>query len=217
MKIEMGESLIYSWLRHVKLCQMVQTNWKISSQWPILHQEKLQEIMTITSEVFEKECGYHIFKKNASLSQIIHQGECDLVGIASDAVGFKFCAVDVAFHENGLQYGSRAETVCKILSKCIRTAMCLYGYMDVRVGEIIFASPKIHRAVMNDVTPCIDMMSKAFVNLGFDFTFRIIANDEFNQEILQPVLALSGDVADTSELFLRSYQMTKLFFKGGVK
>ena len=26
MKIEMGESLIYSWLRHEKLCQLVQTN-----------------------------------------------------------------------------------------------------------------------------------------------------------------------------------------------
>ena len=28
MKIEMGESLFYSWLRHVKDCQIVQTNWK---------------------------------------------------------------------------------------------------------------------------------------------------------------------------------------------
>lgn len=27
MKIEMGESLFYSWLRHVKECQIVQTSW----------------------------------------------------------------------------------------------------------------------------------------------------------------------------------------------
>ena len=38
-----------------------------------------------------------------------------------------------------------------------------------------------------------------------------MANDDFNNEILQPVLDLSDDVADTSELFLRSYQLTKLF------
>ena len=29
MKIEIGESLIYSWLRHEKQCQLVQTNWKV--------------------------------------------------------------------------------------------------------------------------------------------------------------------------------------------
>ena len=32
MKIEMGESLLYSWLRHVKECQIVQTNWKVSTK-----------------------------------------------------------------------------------------------------------------------------------------------------------------------------------------
>ena len=30
MKIEMGKSLPYSWLRYVKECQIVQTNSKIS-------------------------------------------------------------------------------------------------------------------------------------------------------------------------------------------
>ena len=34
MKIEMGESLFYSWLRHVKECQIVQTNWKVSESVP---------------------------------------------------------------------------------------------------------------------------------------------------------------------------------------
>ena len=31
MKIEMGESLIYSWLRHEKHCQLTQKNWKASA------------------------------------------------------------------------------------------------------------------------------------------------------------------------------------------
>ena len=44
MKIEMGESLFYSWLRHVKECQIVQTNWKTSSQWALQHEDKLEEM-----------------------------------------------------------------------------------------------------------------------------------------------------------------------------
>lgn len=47
MKIEMGESLFYSWLRHVKECQIVQTNWKASPQWQLQHEDKLIEIATI--------------------------------------------------------------------------------------------------------------------------------------------------------------------------
>ena len=30
MKIEIGESLCYSYLRHVKRCWLVQSNWKVS-------------------------------------------------------------------------------------------------------------------------------------------------------------------------------------------
>ena len=40
--------------------------------------------------------------------------------------------------------------------------------------------------------------------------FRIIANADFSSEILDPVLAQVGAVADTSELFLRSQQLMRL-------
>ena len=33
MKIEIGESLGYSYLRHVKQCWLVQANWKVSEHW----------------------------------------------------------------------------------------------------------------------------------------------------------------------------------------
>lgn len=33
MKIEMGESLAISWLKHIKKCAIVQTNWKQSFEW----------------------------------------------------------------------------------------------------------------------------------------------------------------------------------------
>ena len=56
----------------------------------------------------------------------------------------------MAFHESGLNYGSRQETVTKIVEKIIRTAMCLYGYFDARCAEIVSASPKINPAVLYD-------------------------------------------------------------------
>ena len=123
MKIEMGESLFYSWLRHVKDCQIVQTNWKVSPQWELKHMDELQTLMDLTDRHFSEKYGYRIYKKNSSLSQIILQGECDAVGVSLQDGKMKVYAVDVAFHEGGLSYGSRQETVMKIVAKSLRTAM----------------------------------------------------------------------------------------------
>lgn len=35
MKIEIGESLLQSYLKHVENCLISQTNWKTSSNWNI--------------------------------------------------------------------------------------------------------------------------------------------------------------------------------------
>lgn len=211
MKIEMGESLFYSWLRHVKECQIVQTNWKVSSQWNLMHENKLQEIIEYQSKHFERLHGYKIFKQNSSLSQIIQQAECDAIGIAIQDDTQHYYAVDVAFHEAGLCYGSKDETVMKVIAKCVRTAICLYGYFDTKHAEIIFASPKINPAIMQILVPSLDELNESFCNLGFYFQFRLIANDDFNSSVLQPILLASNGIADTSELFVRSYQMYKMF------
>lgn len=211
MKIEMGESLFYSWLRHVKECQVVQTNWKVSSQWTLLHEDELEAIKEKTDTFFHEKYGYDIYKKNASLAQIIQQGESDAVGIAFLDGSTKTYAVDVAFHESGLNYGSKDVTIMKIINKCIRTAMCLYGFMNVRDAEVIFASPKIHNSVLSIAEPCIMDAQTILNELGYAFTFRIIANTEFKTTVLDPILMVSDGIADTNELFLRSYQMLQMF------
>ena len=123
MKIEMGESLFYSWLRHVKDCQVVQTNWKVSPQWEMKHRDEIRTFMEVSDQHFTGRYGYKIFKKNSSLSQVIQQGECDAVGISVQAGTISVYAVDVAFHEGGLNYGTRQETVMKIVAKSLRTAI----------------------------------------------------------------------------------------------
>ena len=122
-------------------------------------------------------------------------------------------AVDVAFHEGGLQYGSRKETAAKVISKIVRTAMCLWGYMECKNAEIIFASPKINPAAMNDIIPCIEEINTIFSKNNFQFKAQIIANSDFNDLVLQPILRVSKNVADTSELFMRSYQLYGMFSK----
>ena len=80
MKIEMGESLLYSWLRHVKNCQVVQTNWKPSPNWKMQNAEEQRELMKISDEYFQQHGEYDIFKKN-EIDQLLSQAEVDVLGI----------------------------------------------------------------------------------------------------------------------------------------
>lgn len=217
MKIEMGESLFYSWLRHVKECQIVQTNWKISGEWKMLHEEEINNMLKNIEILFLEKYGYNIFKKNSSVSQIIQQAECDVLGISFDENNKKIYAVDVAFHTSGLNYKGRDASVMKVLSKCVRSAACLYGFMDSKDAEIIFAAPMVSDRILDDLKPCIKDLNEWFSLNGYMFNVRLIVNKEFDEKVLQPVLVASEKIADTSELFVRGYQMLEMFGYNALK
>lgn len=209
MKIEMGESLFYSWLRHVKECQIVQTNWKVSPQWTLQNEDELQRLYNVFASAFDTQGG--VFKQNSSLGQFLRQAECDVLGMSINNGIPEYHAVDVAFHENGLNYGDKEVTALKVAAKCIRTAMCLYGYMNTRCAEIVFASPKIHNGQLTLLEPYVAQINRIFFSEGYSFHVRLICNEDFQKTVLEPILLVSGDVADTSELFLRGFQMYSMF------
>lgn len=125
MKIEIGESLFYSWLRHVKECQIVQTNWKASSKWLLQNEDELQNIMSRTSEFFLNKYNYNIYKQNSSLNQLLRQSESDAVGICIKDGLNEIYAIDVAFHESGLNYGSADETISRVI-KSVLEQLCVF-------------------------------------------------------------------------------------------
>lgn len=212
MKIEIGESLLYSWVRHIKGCQLVQMNWKISlNSWRIKNEETLQKLMETSSQFFNNKYDYQIYKGTKSLSQLLQQAEIDVLGVCFEGTSQYVYAIDVAFHEAGLNYGSNDETVMRVIKKIVRSAMCLYGYLDLKDGEIIFASPKINNAVMTAIRQCVPDMQDLLYKAGLNYKVQIIANDDFEESIMQPVIASSALIADTSELFMRSMKMYNMF------
>lgn len=216
MKIEMGESLLYSWLRHVKNCQVVQINWKPSLSWKMQNAEEQRELMKISDEYFEKKpYEYDIFRQN-EIDQLLLQAEVDVLGISKSDDGTKVYGVDIAFHENGLNYGDQKETVTRVIKKIVRTALCMMGYFGDVKGEIIFASPKVSKRIMDELEPCIKVLNNLFQDRKYQFTAKLIANDDFNNDILKPILTASSSVADTSELFMRGYQLVKMFENGKI-
>lgn len=200
MKIEMGESLFYSWLRHVKKCKLVQLNWKTSSKWQISHEDELVLLIDDISKTFPG-----IFKKN-KFKQLLSQAELDAFGVDLTGQGAKYYAVDVACHLINLGYGSKNDNIAKVSEKLLRSAIILYAYFGTKQGEIIFAAPKINKACYEPLAQRVAAIENFMRLHGFEYKFVLIANEDFNN-VVDSVESLSADVADTSELFLRSYQL----------
>ncbi|KRE50652.1 hypothetical protein [Paenibacillus sp. Soil724D2] len=128
-------------------------------------------------------------------------------------------AVDVAFHEAGLNYGDKVETVSRVLKKMIRTVLVVHGFFNLTEATIVFASPKIHNATLIILKPVLEELNQFFSKKGYHFNIKMYCNEDFRSHILDPVNSASTSIADTSELFMRSLQLNNMFSdnKGAVK
>ncbi len=211
MKIEIGESLALSYLKHVKRCVIYQTNWKLSSWW-------LQELgKESPAEKLYKELKGSSSKEKIAVtdfdvkdvltsdfSQFLKQAELDALGIDKDGNVY---AIDVAFHEGGLGYGLKADARDRVMKKFVRSYMIILGCFPDRKCTIIFASPKVDKAKNDLIKPAFDALSGDERFKGKGITFEYIANKKFETDILTPTIEASKDDADTSELFLRAYKL----------
>ncbi len=202
MKLEIGESLGYSFLRHVKQCWLVQTNWKAPDHWPVANFEELEQTFSAMREKFDQDRS--VFKGTQSGRQFLKQAEIDVLG-----VGFNrdIYAIEIAFHENGLQYGSSSETQERVLKKMLHAKFLLDSYR-LTDGEqhIYFASPKVHDAVSHRLQGVFGWLNQEYPQVDW----QLLTNKEFKNNLLLPTLEKAGTTADTSELFMRSAKLLEL-------
>lgn len=204
MKIEMGESLLQSYLKHTKKCIISQTNWKTSSNWNIDENTNFQ-----LKKIFEKikaNTNFSEVFKNNGLTQILRQAEIDVVGLNKEE---KVYMVEVAFHEGGLNYGNKDKTRNKIYEKLLRAYLIGLAYFQEKNYEIIFATPKTNPAVQETIEKSFDDLQKEFGSEKVIFKF--ITNEDFKNEVLLPTLQTTEEDADSNELFLRTYKMLEMF------
>jgi len=216
MKIEIAESLMSSWLRHVRHCQIVQTNWTtIPSLARDNKLESQQTIMDELSALFATK-GYDLFKKTKNVEQLLKQSECDIIGVQLTQNGkAHIIAAEVAFHERGLQYNvdNNKELAALIIKKCARSALCMERIFSQKEGEIIFASPKISAQKYQLIQTEIPILQDFFESKGYRFTFCVLGNREFTDEILLKTIEAQRDASNTEELFLRAYRLYRLCIK----
>ena len=201
MKIEVGESLGYSYLRHVKKCWLVQANWKVSRCW----QEPSSDLENLFREM-ETHFGEDAFKK-VKVNQLVKQAEIDVVRV--DLNGGVH-ALEIAFHEYGLRYGDDPDK--RILKKLLRTYLILRAYHGPdREIHISFLSPKVNPGVAKPLTKVFDRLQERYPEV----TWSLLINDEFRDKVLQATLDATKTMADSSELFVRAMRLLEVAEKAG--
>lgn len=201
MKIEIGESVCYSFLRHVKQCWLVQANWKASENWPKRKTDaELERIFAHMKERFDPDGS--VFKRTKDCSQFLKQGEVDVVGVELDG---SVHAMEVAYHEAGLNYTGGVAN--RVLKKLLRTMLILDAYHPESTKKhIYFGSPKVHRGAQVPLEDTFNQLRTAYPTIKW----HLITNEEFGSQLLNPTLEKAAAVADTSELFVRSAKLLEL-------
>jgi hypothetical protein len=215
MKLEMGESLTFSWLKHEKHCQIVQMNWKASMEWSTFVSDKeLDKLYQNAKKTFKQEDIIFVSSKVKDSEQLIKQGEIDVIGIELDIANAgqvkNIHAIDVAFHEAGLNYGGEEETASRIIKKYIRTALSIYKYFGVKEADIYFITPFTRDRYRNEYEEAKKSIKQFFDEQGFNFVFHFYSNEDFYSSIFHPVERISKVEKDTSELFSRALILTRL-------
>ena len=203
MKIEIGESLTCSWLRHVRQCWLVQANWKVSEHWEQYPTDaELEELFRGMKSRFDH--GGGVFGRTKDARQFLKQGEIDVVGVDREG---SVHAADVAFHEAGLQYGTPMETSHKVLMKMLRTLLILRTFRPLETRlQVYFLSPKVSPRVHRPLEDTFAALRREYD----DVEWRLIANEEFTEDVVTPTLKRASAVADSSELFMRSAKLLEL-------
>ena len=201
MKIEIGESLCCSYLRHVQQCWVVQANWKVSENWgKLLSDDDLEALFDSMRELFDPDGS--VLKQTRNGAQFLKQGEIDVVGLGQDG---SVHAMEVAFHENGLNYNGGADK--QVLKKLLRTAFVIQAYHPPEVERhMYFASPKVNPGVQQPLEEMFEMLEAEYP----DVEWHLLTNEKFSRDLVAPTLEKAAQVSDTSELFVRAARLLAL-------
>lgn len=193
MNINIGESIGFSWLIHVKKCIICQNNWKFYGDLSNVEKE-LNTTINKCKEEFNIS-----FNKNEdkNYSQILKQTEVDVIGF--DESG-RYYLLDLAYHSGSLNYGSKETTQSRVIKKLTKMALVAKYILKRKKVNIIFATPIAGEEITKNINDCIFGLKSIFKECSFEF----IANGEFEKEILKPLIEKVNTSISETEPFMRT-------------
>jgi hypothetical protein len=214
MKIEIGEFLILSWLRHVRGCVVTQMNWSPSPAWTVARERELRATFEAARSFADDTIGRSSFGQ-VDFESFVRHASIDVLGLRVDRDGgTEAIAVDSAINDTELPHGNAEETIVRLIQRMTRAAFALAAFLEPRQASVVFATPWLATAVRQEVQRHLALLEQRLAQQRgpgmAHLRFRVIADGDFADEIVQPVMEHVGAVADTSGLVGQPQRSTRL-------
>ena len=213
MNIDIAESLVYSWLKHVKGCQIIHRNWKGVAQSEPLISDEIRNAYNeaINGKSNSENTSTSSADLDKKIKQALKQTECDVLGLEFAQDGsIKYHAVEVAFHSKGLNYSG--ENAKKVSDKLFRIAIALKHYLNISSATLYFVSPFVREKELDAIEAAVKNLEENIRVLG-TFPIELCFNEDFYVNILHGTKNKDKQNVDLSELCIRSYELEDLYNK----
>jgi hypothetical protein len=203
MKIDIGESLVYSYLRHVKNCTIVQTNWKPSGNW-IPESVYFEKAGREFERIQRHPAFVEIFK--TGFESTVKQTEIDVLGMDQEDTVY---AINVTFHEYGINFGAKTDTRNRVIKNLLRAYLTMQIFFPGKKHVLMFCAPKVSPVTEEIIQDYFKILHKDFNSPKSQFVY--ISNEQFRDKVLMETLDCIQQEFDTSELFLRSFKLLTIY------
>jgi hypothetical protein len=187
MKIEIGEFLILSWLRHVRGCVVTQMNWSPSPAWPIARERELRATFEAIRSFSDDTIGRSSFGQ-VNFEAFVRHASIDVLGLRPDhpSGGIEAIAVDSAINDTELPHGSVEETIVRLIQRMTRAGFALAAYLAPRQASVVFATPWLAMATRQEVQRHLALLELRLAEQRHHavshLRFRVIADGDFADE-----------------------------------
>lgn len=203
MKIEIGEFLILSWLRHVRGCVLTQMNWSPSPAWPVARERQLGTAFEAVQELCVDATGRRILE-DRDVGAFVRDARIDVLGLRLDRATrhVEAIAVDSAINDDELPHGDAEETIVRLIQRMLRAGFALAAYLNPPQVSVVFATPWLAQPIREEVQRRLARLEARLAGQRHPavsrLRFRVIADGDFADEIVQPVLEHVDTLAATS-------------------
>lgn len=175
------ESLVFSYLKHIKKCKIIQTNWVPKTKDWDEEYDKAKELIRISKNYFKNKYRINIFK-NISLDDDIIKlyNNIDAFGITfnkdytQDIYGV-MCELNESYNKVNIE---------NVLEKIFIISTYLVSYFNRINGNIIIMCSKLNDKIIREIGTYYFDIKEIFRQVNLSFEVSILINEKFQEEVI---------------------------------
>ena len=184
--MDFEESLVFSYLRRIKKCKIIQNNWfPCMEEWSILSR-KADDIMNTSKNYFKNKYRIELFENISAFNEIDAGNKINAFGISfNEDYTEKIYGVSC----NVKEHGDDDEHIKRIIESIILTGIYIVSCFNKIEGNIIYLGANEDFNVIKKLGMYYPDIKEIFNQMKCDFNIKIYINEEFENEVLKKLMS----------------------------